>query len=175
MKKALIVLLTPIVIVLALGTQAAGLTFSQGPVPPVSMAPPLLPDIFPPPPLPEILCSGPPVISDVAIKPDNIWAPSNTDIEIEISGLISTTGGCEVSADYTLENNNGIAIGNITIDPEGYFTETVPVNVTKDGKEKEGKYYMGTISAVDSEGNKAGVEFFVTVLHDKGKKLRKNK
>ena len=123
----------------------------------------------------QTICSGPPIFSDVEIGPQEIWAPADRDVEIYISGAVSVTEGCKVTAGFSMESNNGLVQGDITLDADGRFTEKLMVNVSRSGKDKNGKAYNGTLFAVDPDGNEAALEFNVTVLHDKDKKIGQNK
>lgn len=125
---------------------------------------------------PQSLCQTPPVISVVELKPFNIWAPTDRDVEIEIAGIISVAEGCEVvRAGYSLESNDGDIIGDIPLEAEdsfrsaaGSFRKKVKINVSRSGKDKSGRTYNGSVYATDIEGNMSSVPFSVTVLHDKG-------
>ena len=112
-------------------------------------------------------CTGHLEIDISDIKPTNIWAPTDRDIEIEISGNVSA-GGCEVAAaGYTLNSNTGPIAGDITLEPDGSFSEKFTANLSRSGSDKDGKVYSGSLSAVDEEGNEKTVPFDVMVLHDK--------
>jgi hypothetical protein len=124
---------------------------------------------------PQAACAGLPAFSNVEVGPQNIWAPTNRDVEIDISGNVSVAPGCEVTAGYTMESNNGLAQGDITLGPDGIFTKKITVNVSRSGRDKDGKVYNGTLYAVDADGNEASLGFNVTVLHDKGKKTGQSK
>ena len=124
---------------------------------------------------PQTICSGIPIISDVEIGPQSIWAPADKDVEITITGVLRVTDGCDVTAGYTLESNNGLVQGDITLKPDGSFSERFMANVSRSGRDKEGRVYNGTLFAVDADGNEAQIDFSVTVLHDKGKKTGKIK
>ena len=131
---------------------------------------------------PQSSCLGPPDISVVELKPFNIWAPTDRDVEIEIAGVISVAEGCEVaSAGYSLASNDGTISGDISLDGNdslngndslrnaaGSFRKKVKVNVSRSGKDKSGRTYNGSVYATDIEGNESSVPFSVTVLHDKG-------
>jgi hypothetical protein len=127
---------------------------------------------------PQTACLEPPDISIVELKPYNIWAPTDTDIEVEIAGVISAAEGCEVIAGYSLESNDGTIKGDITLDTvdsfrkaDGSFRKKVKINVSRSGKDKSGRVYNGTVHAKDAGGNESTVPFSVTVLHDKGNKI----
>ena len=115
-------------------------------------------------------CDGGTVFENVKIGPENIWAPTNKKLEIDISGTVVAAPGCEVEGAYTMESNDGPVAGDFVIAADGNFTLKIPITVSKNGKEKEGSTYNGTLSVVDGEGNKTSHMFFVTVDHNRGKK-----
>jgi len=123
----------------------------------------------------QTACTIPPAFSDVAIGPQSIWAPSDRDIEINITGMLTAAEECEVKAGYTIESNNGEILGNITPDEDGSFNEVVTISASRSGQDKFGRLYHGTLFATDADGNQTSLDFFVTVLHDKGKKVGLNK
>jgi hypothetical protein len=122
---------------------------------------------------PRTACSGLPEISAIALEPFNVWAPTDRDVEINISGAISVAEGCEVTAWYTMQSNNGPVQGDISIGSGGVFEEKAKVNVSRSGTDKFGRVFNGTVFAEDAEGNQNSVNFSVTVLHDRGNKLGK--
>ena len=129
-----------------------------------------------PPPPAEELCLGYPVISGVEVLPVNVWAPAGKDVAIEISGVVAAASYCEISSvSFSMESDNGIIPGDISLGEGGRFEGTVMVNLSKDGKFKEGTTYIGMISALDTDGHEAKMGFGVTVLHDRGKKVGLNK
>lgn len=120
-------------------------------------------------------CINPPEFTEFAAGPQGIWAPSDRDVEIEISGIMAVTDGCEVTAGYSLESNDGLVQGSIAVNEDGSFSEKVTVNLSRSGQDKSGRIYNGTLFAQDSDGNQTSLDFFVTVLHDKGQKNGWNK
>ena len=129
MKKALIILLTPIIVGLALNVQAAPM---------------------------ENLCENPPVIARIAVTPQDIWAPAGKDVELTITGYVLSRG-CEAAAYYTLETDNGYVRGSISLAPNGSFAEKVTVHVSKDGKDKDGTVYNGMIFAYNQSRKRDAV------------------
>ena len=120
---------------------------------------------------PQASCSGVPMFSNVEISPQDIWAPTDLDVAINISGNLSVDAGCEATAGYAMESNNGMVQGDISIAPDGSFTERVMVNVSRSGQDKDGRVFNGSLYAMNAEGERANLDFAVTVLHDKGKKV----
>ena len=114
-------------------------------------------------------CSGPPRISVTGVQPANAWAPTDRDVEINITGVIEVAEGCEIAkAGYTLQSNNDPVKDDITLGPGGVFSETAKINISRSGTDKSGRVFEGTVNAEDVEGNQATVNFSVTVLHDRG-------
>lgn len=119
----------------------------------------------------QTACTGPPVFTDVEIGPQNFWAPSNREVELEMSGILPSSPGCEIAAGYLIDSNDGTLEGDIILDMDGGFTEKIKINVSKKGQDKDGRIYNGTLFASDSEGNQANFDFFITVDHDRGQKV----
>jgi hypothetical protein len=124
---------------------------------------------------PQSACAGPPAFTNVTIGPQDIWAPSDRDVKVVVSGDVSVNTGCEVAARYSIEDNDGMISGDLSLDGNGHFVQELTIIVSRSGKDKEGKTYNGTLSAEDEAGNTGTLDFFVTVLHDKGKKIGPNK
>jgi hypothetical protein len=120
-------------------------------------------------------CTGLPSFKNVKVGPENIWAPKNKEVEIDVSGTVIVDPGCEVSGSYTMESNNGPVTGDLIIDAGGNFAQKVNVAVSKQGKAREGKVYNGVLTVVDVEGNSVAQGFFVKVAHDRGKKKGQKK
>jgi hypothetical protein len=152
MKKALIVFLLSFVAGLAFNAQAGSIVTDTRPK-----------------------CSMPPIFSGVAIGPQEISALSDRDVEIVIAGIVSVPDDCEVRAGYTLESNTGLFKGNITLAADGSFYEKFIVNVSRSDLDKDGRVYNGTLFAVDADGDKAAIDYTITVLHDNGMKIVQNK
>ena len=115
-------------------------------------------------------CTGVPAFENVKVGPENIWAPKNKEVEIDISGTVVVAPGCEVAGTYSMESNDGPVAGDLTIDADGNFAQKINVKVSKKGKAREGRVYNGELVVVDAEGNSATKGFFVKVGHDRGKK-----
>ncbi len=118
-------------------------------------------------------CDGSLAFENVKVGPENIWAPTDKEVMIELSGNIVVSLGCEVKGVYSMESNNGPVAGNLDIE-DGSFVRQFPVMVSKTGKDKEGTAYQGTLSIEDEAGNKAIQGFLVTVDHDRGKDGERN-
>lgn len=180
MKKVLIVLLSSFLAALALNVQAAGIDFDfLGPayteVPPPVVTP-LAPWEIPPVIPPVVVCTGSPEFSDVQVMPENIWAPAGATVALEISGVVKAADGCgDVAAAYSMDNSSGSLTGTIDPDDDGNFVQVVVVNVARDGGDKYGNIYNGTLVATDSLDNESTLPFSITVLHDRGRKVGHSK
>lgn len=123
--------------------------------------------------LPQSSCSTSPVFENVEIGPQEIWAPSDRDVEIHITGNVKVGTDCDVSnvtASYSFEDNTGLATGELILDGQGDFAQSVTVTVSRSGKDKDGRIYNGRLVAADSGGNSTDLDFFVSVAHDQGQK-----
>ena len=162
----LVVLLATMLVGVAVGVQAAEGTFDPG-FPEFSSVIPLVLPL--PVEEPVNACVGVPTLSNVKIGPQNIWAPTEKEVEIDISGTVVVASGCEVNGTYTIDNNGGPVSGNLDIDIAGNFAVKFPIKVTKDPKAKGGTIYNGTLSVVDAVGSQNSQSFVVQVDHDRGK------
>jgi len=117
----------------------------------------------------QVSCTGVPALTNVKVGPSNIWAPTEKDVDIDISGTVVVDTGCKVSGTYAMDSNGGPVSGNLDIDETGNFALKIPIKVAKDAKAKEGTVYNGMLSVVDELGNKTSQEFKVQVDHDRGK------
>lgn len=120
-------------------------------------------------------CTSPPVFDNIEITPRDAWAPTDRDVEIDISGKVSVQPGCSFTATYGLESNTGMVGGELLLGGDNSFNQTISATLSRSGTDKEGKSYQGILTAVDSEGNEAVHKFSVTVDHDRGKKEAKKK
>jgi hypothetical protein len=123
--------------------------------------------------LPQSSCSTLPVFENVEIGPQEIWAPSDRDVDIYISGSVKVDSNCDISnvtASYSFEDNLGTSTGSLVLDEQGNFARDISVNVSRSGKDKDGRIYNGMLLAEDGDGNSTGLDFFVTVAHDQGQK-----
>ncbi len=117
----------------------------------------------------QVSCSGVPALANVKVGPSNIWAPTEKDVEINVSGTVVVDTGCKVTGTYAMDSIGGPVAGSINIDDAGNFAAKFPIKVAKDAKAKQGTVYNGMLSVVDEIGNKTSQEFFVQVDHDRGK------
>jgi hypothetical protein len=108
-------------------------------------------------------------IENLQVGPENIWAPLNKEVEIEVSGTVVAAPDCEVGGSYSLETNNGNVAGGLVLDADGNFIQGMVVTVSREGiSDGEGNTtYRGLLSVEDEEGNKASREFFVQIDHDR--------
>lgn len=114
-------------------------------------------------------CDGAPLLKNVEIGPEDIWAPKSKEIEIGVSGTVVAAPGCDVTGTYTMESNEGMKTGPLPINPDGSFAVTIKGKFSKKGGDKDGTVYNGELSLLDAEGSRSTKSFFVTVSHDRGK------
>jgi len=114
-------------------------------------------------------CTGVPSLANVKVGPSNIWAPTEKDVDINVSGSVVVDTGCKVTGTYAMDSNGGPVSGNLNIDETGNFAVKIPIKVAKDAKAKQGTVYNGMLTVVDELGSKTTQEFFVQVDHDRGK------
>ncbi|MCK4837819.1 MAG: hypothetical protein KAS94_03395 [Desulfobulbaceae bacterium] len=117
-------------------------------------------------------CDGAPIFNNVQIAPDDIWATKETTLDFDVTGTVVVAPGCDVEGTYTMESNDGPVSGDFAIaSTDGSFSVTIPITVSKKGQGKEDITYNGSLTALDAEGSSAVKEIYVTVAHDRGKKL----
>lgn len=114
-------------------------------------------------------CNGTPVLKNLTVTPETTWAPANKTLKINITGTVEVAPGCGVSGNYSMDSNAGTMAGDFDITSEGDFAIAIPVNVSKEGKEKGGTNYNGELTVVDMLGSKTSQTFSVSVAHDRGK------
>ena len=115
-------------------------------------------------------CASLPAFKNVTVGPQNIWAPKNRKVEIDISGTVVVDPGCEVTGTYEMESNRAPVTGKLALDPGGNFAQKITITMSRHGKDRDGKVYNGKLSVVDAEGGWVTQGFFVKVDHDRGKK-----
>lgn len=118
---------------------------------------------------PPAKCNGTPVLKNLTVTPETTWAPANKTLKINITGTVEVAPGCGVSGNYSMDSNAGTMAGDFDITSEGDFAIAIPVNVSKEGKEKGGTNYNGELTVVDMLGSKTSQTFSVSVAHDRSK------
>lgn len=121
-------------------------------------------------------CQEAPVLSDMKIGPEDLFAPNHKMVDVEVTGQLAMAENCELKRVwYVLEDEYGQydATGDIQPDASGALAVKIPVKVERRGKDKDGRVYKIYVYAEDVDGRKSGEGFVVRVLHDRGNKGKK--
>ena len=118
-------------------------------------------------------CSQRPLFSKVVASQETINMRNNKLVQIELSGSVDVTEGCEIyNAQYHLKDEYGELdkVADIQLDDEGSFTAAVPMVASRKGSDKDGRLYTVKFVAENEAGFGESVETNIVVKHDKSKK-----
>lgn len=121
-------------------------------------------------------CNGVPSFTINSFGPDYLWPPNHSMVEVTVTGQAVLPQGCNIlSAGYSIDDEYGIytGMGSLTIDQNGYFVKSIPVEAWRTGQDKDGRHYTITLFAEDEAGVGTHV-LHVLVPHDMRNK-NKNK
>jgi hypothetical protein len=124
-------------------------------------------------PSPTPACTSPRFLA-TDIGPQELWAPNNKPVTLNINGAVMTSLPCTITDAWYVVSDGTEAgkSGNIRVDPRsGRFQVDVDVMASRSGKDKDGKVYTISLYARNSAGlTGASQTFFVKVAHDQRKK-----
>ena len=128
--------------------------------------------------LQPVLDTTPPIIS-IAVSPATLWPPNGKFVPVRVSGTITDSGsGVNPNATiYSVRDEYGKVqpSGAIVLGPGGTYSFTVLLQVSRLGRDIDGRYYTITIQANDNAGNIGLATQSVTVPHGRNKNfLRRN-
>ena len=118
-------------------------------------------------------CSQPPLFSNVVALQETINMRNNKLVQIELSGSVAVTEGCEIyKTQYHLKDEYGELdnVADIQLDDEGSFTVAVPMVASRKGSDKDGRLYTVKFVAENEAGVGESVETNIVVKHDNSKK-----
>jgi hypothetical protein len=100
-------------------------------------------------------CSQPPLFSNVVALQETINMRNNKLVQIELSGSVAVTEGCEIyKTQYHLKDEYGELdnVADIQLDDEGSFTVAVPMVASRKGSDKDGRLYTVKFVAENEAG-----------------------
>jgi hypothetical protein len=113
----------------------------------------------------------PPVIT-IRATPETLWPPNGKLIPVTIAGTITDAGaGVDPrTATYAVTDEYGQVqpSGPITVEADGSYAFTIPLQASRHGNDKDGRQYIITVYAADLVGNEGSAATGVTVPHDQG-------
>lgn len=116
-------------------------------------------------------CKDDPMFKGMMISPDEVSARNNKAVEVIVTGNVTVSQGCELSAvKFTVDDeyDEFDASGPVEVDENGNFMIKASVNASRRGSDKDGRVYSITVTAEDMKEHCATEEFFVNVAHDSG-------
>lgn len=114
-----------------------------------------------------------PTFSDITSAEKTINARNNKEVAIDLSGIISTTDGCDIVKawfELTDEYDELDHTEDLVINDDGAFSVAVPMVASRKGEDKDGRLYTVKFFAENDAGVGESPETSVVVLHDNGKK-----
>jgi VCBS repeat-containing protein len=102
-----------------------------------------------------------------------LWPPNGKLVSDVISGTITDEGDSGIdpaSLTYTVVDEYGAVqpSGTFTLQSDGTYSFTVPLEASRLGNDKDGRVYTITVNAADNAGNASSITITVTVPHDQG-------
>ena len=118
-------------------------------------------------------CNQVPIFSDVDSTENTFDARNNKLVTVDLSGSVSVPEGCEIDRVwYQLTDEYGEMDKEeaLSINADGSFSASVPMLVSRNGSDKDGRLYVVKFLAENESGvgESLGVDFVVT--HDNRKK-----
>jgi len=117
-------------------------------------------------------CGEVPSFKITSIGPDNLWAPNNSMQEVTLRGRVDMPKGCTIyEASYTIDDEYGECSGegSFTIDSDGEFIVSIPVEASRKGNDKDGRLYTIVLSAENDSGVGMSQAIDVHVAHNQRK------
>jgi hypothetical protein len=100
-------------------------------------------------------CGGAPEVVIDSANPEYLWPPNYRIEDIIIEGHIALPDGCSlVEVGYIVDDEYGVftGTGTFSVNSGGNFTVRVPVEVSREGSDKDGRKYEIRIYAEDEAG-----------------------
>jgi VCBS repeat-containing protein len=110
-----------------------------------------------------------PVISATA-NPTRLWPPNGKMVDVQITGTASDNLTQLTTGTYTTVDSYGKVqpSGTFTINPDGTFSFSIPLQARRHGYDKAGRTYTVTLNVQDQAGNVGTFTLTITVPHDLG-------
>ena len=114
----------------------------------------------------------PPTVTITSVTPDTLWPPNGKLVPVTITGTITDAGsGVNMSTTaYAVIDEYGLIqpSGSVTVNADGSYAFTIPLQASRKGNDKDGRQYTIIISAQDEVGNIGSATTQVIVPHDQG-------
>ena len=107
--------------------------------------------------------TSPPVLRVRRPRPFVLWPPNSRMVEVTVRGKVSDDGSGVASLSYVLQDeyNQLNSSGTITPDEDGKFSFVVTLKAARNRKDRNGRRYLITVTAIDRAGN--STDRFTTV------------
>jgi hypothetical protein len=118
-------------------------------------------------------CGGKPEVQINSFGPEYLWPPNGSMEEVTVQGTVSTPDGCTLfEAGYSVDDEYGeySGVGEFTVGGGGDFSIIIPVEASRDGRDKDGRNYIITLYGEDEAGIGISQGIEVLVPHDQRKK-----
>ena len=116
--------------------------------------------------------TAPPTVTIVSVTPATLWPPNGKLVPVTITGTITDAGsGVNTSTTaYAVIDEYGLIQprGSVTVNADGSYAFTIPLQASRKGNDKDGRQYTIIISAQDEVGNIGSATTQVIVPHDQG-------
>ena len=114
-------------------------------------------------------CDQKPGFTIASFGPTMLWPPNHKMQDVHVTGQVLVPNGCSLSeVGYSIDDEYHVytGVGEITIDANGYFSVTIPVEASREGQDKDGRHYHIILFAQDEAGTGTSQTFDVVVPHD---------
>lgn len=114
-------------------------------------------------------CTQTPGFTITGFGPTILWPPNNKMREVSVTGQVLAPAGCALSeVGYGIDDEYHVytGVGEITVDANGYFSATIPLEASRKGQDKDGRHYHITLFAHDEAGTGVSQTLEVVVPHD---------
>jgi hypothetical protein len=114
-------------------------------------------------------CDQTPGFIITSLSPHILWPPNHKMKEVHVDGQVLVPTGCSLSeVGYSIDDEYHVytGVGEITVDANGDFSATIPLEAWREGKDKDGRHYRITLFAQDEAGTGVSQTLEVIVPHD---------
>lgn len=113
-------------------------------------------------------CSGVPSFEIESFAPQILWPPDHSMTQVIVTGKALVPDGCSlVEIGYAIEDEYGVHSSVGRLEPgNGSFSLALPVEASREGRDKDGRHYTITLYARDEAGLASADPLEVVVPHD---------
>lgn len=115
-------------------------------------------------------CAAVPDLHVEEFGPSLLWPPDHRVDAVIVRGRVSAPPGCTVlEVAYRIEDEYGefSATGTLALAADGAFSVALPVQVARDGRDRDGRHYWITLQATDEAGTASSAVLEAVVPHDR--------